>query len=90
VKRFFLRHAEQWEARRTVVGGTLHVSDPVMTEGLRAFASEQAAHWQHNAMRSHCEHLWRYVAQFVALGAGDVVPTEAWAVEDDIAIATSE
>ena len=88
VKRFFLRRAEQWKAQGTAVGGILHVSDPATAEGLHAFANEQAA--QYNAMRSHCEHIWRHVAQYVILGAGDIVPTEAQAVDDDIAVTVSE
>ena len=56
VKRFFVRCAEQWEVQGTVVGGTLHVSDPATAEGLHALANEQAA--QYNAMHSHCEHIW--------------------------------
>ena len=88
VKRFFLRRAEQWKAQGTAVGGILHVSDPATAEGLHAFANEQAA--QYNAMHSHCKHIWRHVAQYVILGAGDIVPTEAQAVDDDIAVTVSE
>jgi hypothetical protein len=87
VKQFFLTCAEQWEAQATAVG-TLCVSDPSIAEGLHAFASEQAA--QYHAICAHCKHLWRYVAEYIALGVGDVVPSEAQTVDDDMAVVASE
>jgi len=84
VKLFFQTRAENWTERLNV-GKAQGENDPAMDEGLRAFASEQAA--QFREMRSRCEYLWRYVASYVALGEGEVVPAEAQAADDDIEVA---
>ena len=84
VKVFFQTRAEHWTARAAMVGTTISTNDPTMAEGLRAFAHEQAA--QFSAMKARCEHLWRYVAEYVALGTGEVVPAEAKTIDDDIDI----
>jgi hypothetical protein len=83
VKYFFKTRMEQWQSKAAAVSKTLGMS-PAMAEGLRAFASEQAV--QYNVMCSHCEHLWQYVAEYIALGAGDVVPPSAQDIDDDIEV----
>jgi hypothetical protein len=80
VKLFFQTRAENWAFQAKAVS----TSDPTMVEGLRAFAHEQAV--QFRTMRSHCEHIWRYVAEYVALGNGEVVPTELTTVDDDVEV----
>jgi len=87
VKQFFLTHAKQWEAQVTAVG-TLCVSNLSIAKGLYAFASEQAA--QYHAIHAHCKHLWQYVAEYIALGVGDVVPSEAQTVDGNMAVIASE
>jgi hypothetical protein len=86
VKHFFKTRMEQWQSKAAAVSETLGVS-PVMAEGLRAFASEQAL--QYSAMRAHCEHLWRHVAEYIALGTGDVVPLSEQDIDDDIDVVVS-
>jgi hypothetical protein len=71
-----------------MVVGILCMSDPAIVEGLCAFTSKQTV--QYRTIHAHCKHLWWYVAEYVALGAGDVVPSEAQAVNDNIAILASE
>jgi hypothetical protein len=41
---------------------------------MHAFAVEQA--WQLQEMWVNYEHIWQYVAAFMSLGQGDVVPPE--------------
>ncbi|KAF8234662.1 hypothetical protein L208DRAFT_1434610 [Tricholoma matsutake] len=81
VKRFFETQAGRWAAHADAVGKTNPVTDLAMAEGLRAYANEQSA--QFHAMRSRCEHLWRYVDAYVALGRGEVVPKEAEGGDED-------
>ena len=83
VKYFFKTRMEQWQSKAAAVSETLGVS-PAMAEGLCAFVSEQAV--QYNVMRSHCKHLWQYVAEYIALGAKDVVPPSAQDIDDDIEV----
>jgi hypothetical protein len=74
VKYFFKTHIEQWQLKAAAVSETLDMS-LAMAEGLCTFASEQAV--QYNVMHFYCKHLWQYVAECIALGAGDVVPPSA-------------
>ena len=81
VKWFFETQAGRWAAHAGAVGKTNPVTDLAMAEGLRAYANEQSA--QFHVMRSRCEHLWRYVDVYVALGWGEVVPKEAEGGDED-------
>jgi hypothetical protein len=72
---FFETQACRWAAHADAVGKTNPVTDLAMAEGLCVYANEQSA--QCRTMRSRCEHLWRYVDAYVALGRGEVVPKEA-------------
>ena len=83
VKYFFKTHMEQWQLKVAAVSKTLGMS-PAMAEGLCTFVSEQVV--QYNIIHSHCEHLWQYVAEYIALGAGDVVPPSAQDVDDNIEV----
>ena len=87
VKQFFETRADKWMEHASAVGKTIHPSDLPMAEGMRTFAIEQALQFQ--AMRSHCEHVWRYVAAYVRLGQGEIVPEEAQAHDDDDDIMTN-
>lgn len=81
VKLFFQTRARRWAAHADAVREANLVTDSAMAEGLRAYAYEQSS--QFDAMRSRCEHLWRYVEAFVALGQGEIVPQEAQGGDDD-------
>jgi hypothetical protein len=81
VKLFLQTRSDKWAAQARVVGNSIHMQDEATAEGLRAYANEQAS--QYSAMWSRCEHLWRHVAEYVALGVGEVVPTEVQDVDDD-------
>jgi len=74
VKLFFEKRAQNWTSHAERVGTGILAADPAMAEGLRAFANEQAS--QFRSMRARCDHLWRYVAAYVALEEGEVVPME--------------
>ena len=75
VKQFFKTQACHWAAHADAVGKTNPVTDLAMAEGLRAYVNEQSA--QFHMMQLCCEHLWRYIDAYVALGWGEVVPKEA-------------
>ena len=81
VTAFFQTRADHWAANADAVGSTIPVSDSGTAEGLRAFANEQAVLFR--AMKTHCNYLWRYVGEYVALGQGEVVPVEAQQVGGD-------
>jgi len=74
VKLFFEKHAENWVSHAKTVAKGILTADPEMAEGLHAFANEQAL--QFHTMHAHCEHLWCYIAGYVALGKGEIVPPE--------------
>jgi hypothetical protein len=78
VKMFFETRASQWAAHSKAV---TPVNDPALAEGLRAYANDQST--QFRAMRCHCEHIWRYVEEYVALGREEVVPSEALRDSED-------
>jgi hypothetical protein len=86
VKRFFETHADKWMEHASVVSKTIHPSDLPMAKGMCAFAIEQAS--QFWALWSHCEHVWHYVAAYMRLGQGEIVPEEAQAHDDDDDIMT--
>jgi hypothetical protein len=81
VKLFFQTRADQCIGHACGVGTTIQPSDPATAEGMRAFAVEQA--WQFQEMQANCEHVWQYVAAFVSLGQGDIVPLEVQAGGND-------
>jgi hypothetical protein len=81
VKLFFETRASQWAAHAKAVGKLTPVNDLALAEGLCAYANNQAT--QFCAMRCHCEHIWRYVEEYVALGQEEVVPSEALRDSED-------
>jgi folate-dependent phosphoribosylglycinamide formyltransferase PurN len=85
-KAVFETCADKWMEHVSAVGKTIHPSDLPMAEGMCAFAIEQASQFQ--AMQSHCEHVWHYVAACMRLGQGEIVPEEAQAHDDDDDIMT--
>ena len=84
VKLFFEKRAQSWASQAETVRAGVLTADPVLAEGLCAFANGQAS--QFRAMHTHCSYLWRYVAAYVALGEGQVVPIE---VQVDVTDTTS-
>ncbi|RDB18343.1 hypothetical protein Hypma_000426 [Hypsizygus marmoreus] len=71
IAQFFESRAEQWDRRAQVVTA----ADEGIERGLHAYATQQA--WQFRAMKARCQHVWRFVPQYVQIGLGiDVVPPE--------------
>ncbi|RDB21620.1 hypothetical protein Hypma_011223 [Hypsizygus marmoreus] len=65
------------QQRRLVVDAAelVMAADEGIERGLHAYATQQA--WQFRAMKARCQHVWRFVPQYVQIGLGiDVVPPE--------------
>ncbi|KAF8054677.1 hypothetical protein FPV67DRAFT_1568861 [Lyophyllum atratum] len=81
VLQFFETMATKWKQRSE--GSCFVQKDSTSdSEGLQAYAARQAS--QFRAMKDHCKHMWRFVAEYVALGLDiDVVPPELMEPDDD-------
>lgn len=57
-------------------------TDGPMIEGHRGYARQQAE--QFRAMRARCQHLWRYVGNYVEIrGEAIIIPPEVGVAEED-------
>ncbi|KAF5380091.1 hypothetical protein D9615_006268 [Tricholomella constricta] len=74
VLQFFESMAVKWDRRPAAM--CFVSKDSASVEALRAYAARQAS--QYRRMRGHCQHIWRFVPEYVALGLDveDVIPPE--------------
>ncbi|KAF5384117.1 hypothetical protein D9615_003278 [Tricholomella constricta] len=75
VLQFFESMAIKWDRRPAAM--CFVSKDSASVEALRAYAARQAS--QYHRMRAHCQHIWRFVPQYVALVLGELpfAPSDA-------------
>jgi hypothetical protein len=82
VLQFLTTQAQWWEEQGTREWPL--ASQPNLLaalEGRRAYAYQQAS--LRRSIHAHFTHMWRYVAQYIDLGDGLVIPPEAEHANDD-------
>lgn len=84
VLQFLTVQAQWWEDQGTREWPPASQSESSLAalEGRMAYARQQAS--LRRSLHAHFTHMWRYVAQYVALGDGVVIPPETERADDEM------